>query len=164
MDTVDYGMTSFRKALCSEDGFTLAELLAAVVIISIGLVAVGAGFSMAISGVEVSRQQTTASFLAEQRIEQIKAAALGSSLVACMGFANITAGCFPAQAYGTIANAPRFRSTVTITDCPAIACVPVGTVSRKRVEVEVFYQTVSSCAISCPERSVRFSTLMSNHT
>ncbi len=158
------GIASIRKALGSQDGFTLAELLAAVVIISIGLVAVGAGFSMAISGVETSRQQTTASFLAEQRVEQVKAAALGSSLVACMGFANVTAACFPAQAYGTIANAPGFRSTVTITDCPAIACVPAGTVTRKRVDVEVFYQTTSSCAISCPERSVRLSTLIGNHT
>ena len=54
----------------SQAGFSLAELLAAVFVISLGLVAVGAGFATAIQGVETSRQQTTATFLAEQRLEQ----------------------------------------------------------------------------------------------
>ena len=53
----------------SQAGFTLAELLAAVFVISLGLVAVGAGFATAIQGDETSRQQTTATFLAEQRLE-----------------------------------------------------------------------------------------------
>src|SRR6266545_2815834 len=160
MDIMGCGIASIRKALGSQDGFTLAELLAAVVIISIGLVAVGAGFSMAISGVETSRQQTTASFLAEQRVEQVKAAALGSSLVACMGFANVTAACFPAQAYGTIANAPGFRSTVTVTNY-----IVNGAVARKRVDVEVFYQPVVAWGVQLTaERSVRLSTLIANHT
>lgn len=98
----------------SQAGFTLAELLAAVFVISLGLVAVGAGFVTAIQGVETSRQQTTATFLAEERLEQIRATALGNWLVACMGFANITPGCIPEQAYGAIPNAPGYRTHVTI--------------------------------------------------
>src|SRR5882672_307719 len=136
MDTQSYG-TRIRKALTNQAGFTLAELLAAIVIIGIGLVAVGAGFATAIQGVETGRQQTTATFLAEQRMEQVRATALGNSLVACMGFANVTAACFPAQAYASITNAPGYRSTVTITDY-----VVGGNVARKRVDVEVFYQPV----------------------
>jgi prepilin-type N-terminal cleavage/methylation domain-containing protein len=156
---------SITKAWRSDDGFTVAELLAAVFIIAVGLVAVGAGFATAIQGVETSRQQTQATFLAEQRMEQVRAVALGDSLVACMGFANITTACLGAQAYGTIASAPDYRSTVTITDCPAVACVPVGTVSRKLVEVEVFYRPIVAWGVlQTAERSVRLSTLISNHS
>jgi Tfp pilus assembly protein PilV len=149
-----------RRILGSEAGFTLAELVAAVFVISLGLVAVGAGFATAIQGVETGRQQTTATFLAEQRMEQIHATALGNSLVACMGFANITAACFPTQAYASITNAPGYRSTVTITDY-----VVGGNVARKRVDVEVFYQPVVAWGVQLSaERSVRLSTLIANHT
>jgi len=159
MDTQNYG-TRIREALANQGGFTLAELLAAIVIIGVGLVAVGAGFDTAIQGIETGRQQTTATFLAEQRMEQIKAAALGNSLTACMGFSNITGVCFPAQAYASIANAPGFRSTVTVTDY-----VVGGAVTRKRVDVEVFYRPVVAWGVlNTAERSVRISTLISNHT
>ncbi|MDP2701796.1 MAG: prepilin-type N-terminal cleavage/methylation domain-containing protein [Candidatus Rokubacteria bacterium] len=143
----------------SQAGFTLAELLAAVFVISLGLVAVGAGFATAIQGVETSRQQTTATFLAEQRLEQVHATALGNSLVACMGFANITAACFPAQAYSSITNAPGYRSTVTITDY-----IVNGNIARKRVDVEVFYRPIVAWGVLTAERSVRLSTLIANHT
>lgn len=144
----------------SQAGFTVAELLAAVVVISLGLVAVGAGFATAIQGVETGRQQTVASFLAEQRMEQVKAAALGNPLNACQGFANITTDCFPAQAYGAIPNAPRFRSVVTITN----QVVTSGIVSLKRVDVQVFYApTVAWGVLNTQERSVLISTLYSNH-
>ena len=144
----------------SPAGFTVAELLAAVFVISLGLVAVGAGFATAIQGVETGRQQTTATFLAEQRLEQVRAAALGNALVACMGFANITAACFPAQAYGTIPSAPGYRSTVTVTNF-----IVNGAVARKRVDVEVFYQPIVAWGVQITaERSVRLSTLMANRT
>jgi Tfp pilus assembly protein PilV len=143
----------------SQAGFTPAELLAAVFVISLGLVAVGAGFATAIQGVETSHQQTTATFLAEQRLEQVHAAALGNSLVACMGFANITAACFPAQPYASITNAPGHRSTVTITNY-----VVNGNIARKRVDVEVFYRPIVAWGVRAAERSVRLSTLVANHT
>jgi prepilin-type N-terminal cleavage/methylation domain-containing protein len=154
--------TIFRALMRSrsQDGFTLAELLAAVFVISVGLVAVGAGFATAIQGVETGRQQTTATFLAEQRMEQVRAASLGNSLVACMGFANITAGCFGSQAFGAITSAPGYRSTVTITDYTVN-----GSIVRKRVDVEVFYRPVVAWGVlATAERSVRLSTLIANHT
>ena len=155
--------TLFRaliKALRSRDGFTVAELLAAIFVISVGLVAVGAGFATAIQGVETSRQQTTATFLAEQRMEQVRAASLGNSLVACMGFANITSACFGSQAYAAITNAPDYRSTVTITDFTV-----AGSIVRKRIDVEVFYRPIVAWGVlQTAERSVRLSTLIANHT
>lgn len=158
MDTPSYG-SRIRQALGSRGGFTVAELLAAVVIISIGLIAVVAGFDTAIQAVESGRQQTTAAFLAEQRLEQIKATALGDPLVACMGFPNITTACFPAQAYNSIASAPGFRNTVTVTDY-----IVSGTIVRKRVDVQVFYRpTVAWGVLNAAERSVLLSTLIANH-
>jgi prepilin-type N-terminal cleavage/methylation domain-containing protein len=159
MDTQSYGIR-IREALANQRGFTLAELMAAIVIIGIGLVAVGAGFDTAIQGIETGRQQTTATFLAEQRMEQVKAAALGNSLTACMGFLNITGVCFPAQAYASIPNAPGYRSTVTVTDY-----LVAGSIARKRVDVEVFYRPVVAWGVlNTAERSVRISTLITNHT
>jgi hypothetical protein len=93
-------------------------------------------------------------------MEQIRATALGNSLVACMGFVNITGVCFAAQAYGAIPNAPGYRSTVTVTDY-----VVNGAIARKRVDVEVFYQPVVAWGVQLSaERSVRLSTLIANHT
>ena len=148
-----------QRIFGSEAGFTLAEFVAAVFVISLGLVAVGAGFATAIQGVETGRQQTTATFLAEQRLEQVHAIALGNPRGACTGFANITAACCPAQAYGVISNAPDYRSTVTITDY-----VVNGNVARKRVDVEVFYRPIMALGVLTTERSVRLSTLVANHT
>jgi len=148
-----------QRIFGSEAGFTLAEVVAAVFVISLGLVAVGAGFATAIQGVETSRQQTTATFLAEQRLEQVHAKALGNPRGACTGFANITAACFPAQAYGVITDAPDYRSTVTITDY-----VVNGNVARKRVDVEVFYRPAMALGVLTTERSVRLSTLVASHT
>jgi Tfp pilus assembly protein PilV len=157
MNTI-FGLS--RGAVRSTDGFTVAELLAATFVIAVGLVAVGAGFATAIQGVETGRQQTTATFLAEQRMEQIRATAFGDPLVACMGFTSITTACFPAQAYGAIESAPGYRSTVTITDYTV-----AGNVVRKRVDVEVFYQPIVAWGVLVTaERSVRLSTLVANHT
>ena len=157
MNTI-FGLS--RGAVRSTDGFTVAELLAAIFVIAVGLVAVGAGFATAIQGAETGRQQTTATFLAEQRMEQVRATALGDPLVACMGFTNITTACFPAQAYGAIESAPGYRSTVTITDYPV-----AGIVVLKRVDVEVFYQPIVAWGVLVTaERSVRLSTLVASHT
>jgi hypothetical protein len=76
-----------------------------------------------------------------------------------MGFANITAACFPAQAYAGITNAPGYRSTVTITNY-----VVNGNIARKRVDVEVFYRPIVAWGVLAAERSVRLSTLVANHT
>jgi len=143
----------------SQAGFTLAKFLGAVCVISLGLVAVGAGFATAIQGFETSRLEMTATFLAEQRLEQVRATALGNSLVGCTGFANITAACFPAQRYASVTNPPSYRSTVMITDY-----MVNGIIARKRVDVEVFYRPIVARGALATERSVRLSTVITNHT
>jgi prepilin-type N-terminal cleavage/methylation domain-containing protein len=59
-------------------GFTLAEILVACAIISVGLVAVATGFGFGVDGVEAGRQQSTAVFLAEQRMSRPRSRRAGS--------------------------------------------------------------------------------------
>jgi prepilin-type N-terminal cleavage/methylation domain-containing protein len=128
------------------NGFTLIEVLLAAAVIAVAMVAVGGGLSYGLAGIEAGKQQTTATFLAEQRLEQIRAAT----------YPNVTAANFPAEGYGTIPNAPTYRRAVTITDNPA------GVANTKRVEVSVFYRPVMAFGVLAAEREVRLSTLITD--
>jgi Tfp pilus assembly protein PilV len=68
--------TRLTRRLTGQRGFTLAEVLVAVFIIMVALVAVASGFQYATSGVATGRGETVATFLAEQRIEQLKTVAM----------------------------------------------------------------------------------------
>ena len=68
--------TMNRLHLTNERGFTLVEVLVATFIIVVGLVALASGFQFATSGVATGRGETVASFLAEQRLEQLKSVAM----------------------------------------------------------------------------------------
>ncbi|HSB43190.1 MAG TPA: prepilin-type N-terminal cleavage/methylation domain-containing protein [Methylomirabilota bacterium] len=131
----------------AQAGFTLAEILVACAIISVGLVAVAMGFGMGVDGVEAGRQQSTAVFLAEQRIEQARDLAARTPNLASLTTATLPAS----EAYGTIAGAPpRYRRTTTITDNP-------GGASGKRVDVVVFYRPVTGRGVLTTERQVTLS-------
>src|SRR5439155_1075966 len=65
-----------RRPMRGDRGFTLGEVLVAVSILLIGLAAVVTGFQYASSGIALGNGETTATFLAEQRPEQLKALAL----------------------------------------------------------------------------------------
>jgi prepilin-type N-terminal cleavage/methylation domain-containing protein len=130
----------------AESGFTLAEILVACAIISVGLVAVAMGFGMGVDGVEAGRQQSTALFLAEQRIEQARDLAARTPNLASLITANLPAS----EAYGTITGAPSYRRTTTITNNP-------GAVTGKRVDVTVFYRPVTGRGVLTTERQVTLS-------
>ena len=136
----------------NERGMTLVELLVAVFIIMVGLVAIGSGFQIATVGVAIGQQQTIATFLAEQRLESMRAFAVSTS--GTQGFPNLTATNFPAaEAYGTIANYSTYRRETTIT-------TPTGT--TKRVTVSVFWRPVAVSSTANAERSVTVSTLLTS--
>lgn len=140
------------KSRPREAGFTLAEIMVACAIISVGLVAVATGFGFGVDGVEAGRQQSTAVFLAEQRIEQAKELAMRQT-----GLVQLTVANLPAtEAYGTIAGAPpRYRRTTAIVANP-------GGVLGARVDVVVFYQPVTGRGVLSTERSVSLSIFLAN--
>lgn len=143
---------SRMKTHREEAGFTLAEILVACAIISLGLIAVATGFGFGVDGVEAGRQQSTAVFLAEQRIEQAKALAMRQT-----GLVQLTVANLPAtEAYGTIAGAPpSYRRTTTITSNP-------GGLNGARVDVTVFYRPVTGRGVLTTERSVSLSIFLAS--
>jgi len=142
-----------------ENGFTLAEILIACSIIAVGLLAASYGFTMAIQGVETGRQQSTAIFLAQQRMDQVKAAGL---IATEPPLGNVTAANFPAEAYNTITGAQRFRRAVTLTTYVGPAGgLPTG-FTGIRVDVDVFYQPITARGVLTTERSVRLSTFLTS--
>jgi prepilin-type N-terminal cleavage/methylation domain-containing protein len=132
----------------NERGMTLIELLMAVFIITIGLTAIAAGMQLATSSINVGQQETTASFLAEHKLEDIKAFALSTN--AAQGFDNVTSANFPAEAYNSIATYGSYRRATTISN-------PSATV--KVVVVNVFYFPVGVASTSA-ERQVTLSTML----
>jgi type II secretory pathway pseudopilin PulG len=141
----------------SERGFTLIEVLVATFIIIVGLVAVATGFQYATAGVATGRGETVATFLAEQRLEQLKAVALtnyngpwgGTSL----GAGTTTEYCQSSNIGTTSSNCQAtafsggttYTRTTTITDNPGgTGCTGTAPNVCKRIRVSVTYRPVTS--------------------
>jgi prepilin-type N-terminal cleavage/methylation domain-containing protein len=135
--------------ITNERGLTLIECLVALAIITIGLTAIATGMQLATSGVTTGQQETTATFLAEQQIEDIKAFAL--STAATQGFANVTAANFPAEGYGTIVGGYEKYRRTTIASPSA---------TTRLVTVNVFYVPIGISYTASSERQVTLSTLL----
>ena len=134
-------------------GMTLVEVLVAVAVIAIGLTAVAMGMQLGTAGVAEGQQQTTAIFLAEQRLEDIKAFALSTD--AGQGWTNVTNATFAAaEAYGAIAGYTTYRRTTTIT---------TPTATTKRVTVSVLWRPIGISSVSS-ERSVTVSTVVTSRS
>ena len=144
------------KSRSQQAGFTLAEILVACAVIAVGLIAVATGWGIGVDGVEAGRQQSTAVFLAEQRIEQAKELAMRQTALAQLTVANLPAS----EAYGTIAGAPpRYRRTTTITPIN-IAGPPA--IQGARVDVVVFYRPVTGRGVLTTERQVALSIFLAS--
>lgn len=133
-----------------ERGFTLVEMLAAVALLVIAMIGLLTSMSAGVTDVDAARRSTAALFLAEQRMEEIKAFAMSKD--ASRGWINVTTAQFGNEAYGTIAGYPDYRRTVTVTDVAA---------DTKQVVVQVFYRPVTTTGLN-QETSVVVSTLLAN--
>ena len=134
-------------------GMTLTEVLVAVFILTIGLTAVATGMQLATASINLGQQETTATFLAEERLENIKAFAL--SVLGSQGFANVTPANFPAEGYGAViingTSYNGYRRTTTIT-------TPSATI--KVVVVKIFYAPGAVSSSATAERQVALSTVL----
>ena len=144
---------SRSKSRAAEAGFTLAEILVACAIISVGLVAVATGFGFGVDGVEAGRQQSTAVFLAEQRIEQAKELAMRQTGSRA---AHRRATCRPPRPTG------RSRALRPATVGPRRSPTNPGGTPGKRVDVVVFYRPVTGRGVLTTERSVSLSIFLAN--
>jgi prepilin-type N-terminal cleavage/methylation domain-containing protein len=145
----------------NERGFTLAEVLVATFIIVVGLVALASGFQFATSGVATGRGETIASFLAEQRLEQLKAIAMSNyygspawaGTLTLQGGSTTTEYCQTSNigATGTNCQASAISGTASyvrvtrITDNPGgTGCTGAAPLVCKRIWVNVTYRPVTN--------------------
>lgn len=131
-------------------GFTLGEVLVALFVLAVGLVGIVTGFQYASHGVEVGKGETAAAFLAEQRLEWLKALALTNWAGAGLAAGTTT------ESYGSIADAALYRRVTTIIDSPGGACAA----NCKLVRVSVFYRPVSAQGQLDQERRVDVVTML----
>jgi len=145
------------SAVEGEGGFTLPEALVAIAFLAIGIAAVLSSAVVGISGVDGARRSTTALFLAEQRLEEVKAFAVSKELVqgwVNVDFTNATFNAkFPAEPYGAVSLPPGYRRTVTITNNPG------GVATAKQVEIWVFYRPMTPAG-AVTETAVTTATLL----
>lgn len=145
----------WTRRLRLEGGFTLPEVLASAVIVTVALVGLLSSSAVGLTSVDNARRSSTAVFLANRRGEAIKTFSL--STAAGQGFVNVTTGNFPAEGYSAIiingTSYARYRTATTITDNPG------GVANTKLVQVSAFYQDAGG---SGNERSVQVSTFLAS--
>ena len=137
----------------NERGFTLAEVLVATFIIVVGLVALASGFQFATSGVATGRGETIASFLAEQRLEQLKAIAMTNYYGPPAG----PAWTAPLTLAGGTTTTEFCQTTnigSTGTNCQTTAITGVAALLCKRIWVNVTYRPVTTRGDVSQTRSV----------
>lgn len=145
--------------LKDEAGLTLVEILVAVAVIMIGLVAVMQLFPVGTQSMDTGRKQSTAVFLAEQRIEQIKAFALSNP------WSNLPANCSPcaavapfnSQGFNTIPGYPEYSITVNLQPGP--------TATTRLVRIQVSYRRITGggSAVQAAGNQVDMATLIAQH-
>jgi type II secretory pathway pseudopilin PulG len=158
-------------------GMTVAEVVIALAVITVGLLALVSTMPLSTSAIAGSNLKTTAAFLAQQRLEQIKNAQWDAGVDTLHGAgSNGDAAVDPwlDEGYNTIviasgpsnANYPRFRRAVRIADCSVVSCsgIPTGTVSAntlRQVTVTVSFRPLTGPGtVSAGEESVQVVTLI----
>jgi prepilin-type N-terminal cleavage/methylation domain-containing protein len=136
------------RTLTNQRGMTLAEILVAVAIIGIGLVALAAAIPLATYGIQEGNQLSTATFLANQRLEQVRNAAwTATPAVDNLGVSASTT--VPPQSGGTTTfpdespmTAPYggYSRTVRVQDCSVGGgCSGIVNATMRQVTVTVSY-------------------------
>jgi prepilin-type N-terminal cleavage/methylation domain-containing protein len=141
-------------------GLTLAEVLIAAAILALGLAALMSVVPVASYAVQDGNQTTTATFLAQQRLEQVRNATWDAT-TDCVGLSpNATSAPAPSPA-GTcgatavtypdeaaLSGFAQYGRTVRITDCGATPCGLVTNSAMRLVTVTVTYRPLSTAGVS----------------
>lgn len=146
------------RLIDNERGLTLAELLAATAVISIGLVALAAAIPVASHGIQEGNQMSTATFLANARLEHVRNARWegGAGAVDAVG---VSASPTAAPTVGSVTTFPDevpmaapfagYNRRVRIVDCGAGAgCSGVVDADLRQVVVTVDYRPLTATGVA----------------
>jgi len=154
-------------------GLGLVEILIAVAIIGVGLVGLFVVVPISSYGMQEGSQLTTATFLAEQRLEQVRNARWsGTPDVDCVGLGPTAAPTVPAGksctmgsstlAAGSVTFADEasvtgytgYGRTVRIQDCGVTACTGLTTADMRLVTVTVDYTPLTGRGVATSTKAV----------
>jgi len=156
-----------RRHVLNQRGMTLAEIIVAVAIIGVGLVALSSAIPLAAYGIQEGNQLSTATFLANQRLEQARNATWQAAqpapavpALAAVDLLGVSASTTTAPVGdGGVITLPdelpmaapygAYDRTVRITDCSvAPGCSGIVTSSLRRVTVTVSYQPMTGIGMA----------------
>ena len=142
-------------------------MLVATAVITVGLLALITGFEYATSGVAVGGGETAAVFLAEQRIEQLRAQAMVDFSAPTLAATTMTEYCIAGDARGgastcqdTPLAGPSYTRSTTITDVSGSTGCPASPLVCKLLEVRVSYRPVTSAGTLEQRRAVDIVTVL----
>ena len=142
-------------------------MLVATAVITVGLLALVTGFQYATSGVAVGGGETAAVFLAEQRIEYLRAQAMTDFSAPVLAATTMTEYCTAGDARGgtsacrdTPLAGPSYTRSTTISDVSAGTGCPAMPLVCKQVEVRVTYRPVTSTGTLDQRRAVDVVTVL----
>jgi Tfp pilus assembly protein PilV len=138
--------------VCGNRGASLAEVLVSSSLLFVTVAAVFSSLAYGVNGVEYSREASTAVFLAEQRLEQVRAFAVSTH--SSQGFQNLTTASYGTEAYGSITGYPYFQRSVTVTANAG------GNADLRLVTVTVSYKPASTKGFGA-ETTTALTTLVS---
>ena len=155
-------MRAVRATLRDNAGMTVVEVIIALGVITVGLLALIAAMPLSTSLIGESNLKTTGTFLAQQRFEQIKnakwtiapgadclgvspsvdAAPVTATWVNCPGAAPAGLVTYPDEGFTTMTAYPRFQRQVRIENCSAASC-GVASNALRRVTVTVSFASMT---------------------
>jgi len=142
-------------------------VLVATALLTIGLVAIATGFQYAASGIATGGGETAAVFLAEQRIEQLRARAMTDFSAAALGPGTTTEHCLSGPSAAGASNCqsepvagPSYMRTTTITDISIGTGCPPTPPSCKEVQVRVSYRPLTGSGELSQPRTVDVVTVL----
>jgi hypothetical protein len=146
-------------------------VLVATALLTVGLVGIVTGLQYAASGVATGGGETAAVFLAEQRIEQLRAHAMTDFSAAALDAGTTTEYCLSGTVSGGSSNCdgmpvagPSYRRTTTITDLGDGTGCPATSLWCKEVEVRVSYRFVTGAGDLSQPRAVDIFTVLGPRT
>ncbi len=160
-------------------GFTVAEVIASVAVITIALVSLSLLIPVSTFAVQQGKQQSTATFLAEQKLEQVRNLPWATSPVNdCLGV-SATAAAAPTvpgggsctlgattvasgaplpwladEAAGTIAGFGSYSRQTRVTDCGAVGCGGISDSGMRLVMVTVSYTPLTASGFAPTPQTV----------